>query len=262
MLTCLRCGTPLDQDFGIVACANCGAVMMIDMDGIPQLAEDSEPAAAGNLESSPIEDPTTATSFQPFEPYEEQGSPESAPEISQDFSLPATKLDADPEQDDGLATGFASASESATASEEESILPAAEAPNFSDDWLRSANESAVVANVKPESAKDSFAEIEDFGNQDLDAGALQFEVLISGIDHSDLRNRILQSLAEPRLALNARELGARIEGGTLVISRLNAARASLIVSRLQHMEVKLRWRQQIYAIDEENKNESRIESEN
>lgn len=98
----------------------------------------------------------------------------------------------------------------------------------------------------PAVALNDFSDISDFGNQDVDVGALQFELKISGIDRKDLRADVLAVLGDPRLFLNMKELEFR--NGELTLPGLNAARTSLIVSRLQHLDLQFQWRQRVYEV--------------
>ena len=58
---CPKCGAHLDQDFGVVACPQCSAVLSIDLDGNVQVAGDSyadaPPAAYVPITEDPIESP-------------------------------------------------------------------------------------------------------------------------------------------------------------------------------------------------------------
>jgi hypothetical protein len=89
-----------------------------------------------------------------------------------------------------------------------------------------------------------FSDISDFGNKDADAGALQFDLTLSGIDHKEMRAEVLDVLADPRLFLNLRDLP--VKNGTILLPGLNAARTSLIVTRLQHLNLRINWKQRLY----------------
>ena len=97
--------------------------------------------------------------------------------------------------------------------------------------------------IAPVSSGD-FSDVSDFGNQDVDAGALQFDLTLSGIDHKEMRAEVMDVLADPRLYLNLRDLP--VKNGTIVLPGLNAARTSLIVTRLQHLNLRINWKQRLY----------------
>ena len=242
-LQCLQCGTPLDQDFGIVACTKCGAVMMVDMDGKLQLAEDSEPSPA--QEEAPIESIDAQLSSEPMAGMESYRLPEEA--ASSEADADATVFHIEPNSEP-----------TSEAPAEEPIADAPLAAEYSGEdnsWF----EQNLEPNMDPSAAPSteqapvenpgSFSDVENFGNQeDAETGALQFDLVLRGIDRSEVRSEVLKILADPRLYLSVRDLQAQIQGGVLVISGLNAARTSLLVSRLQHLDVKIEWRQKIYEV--------------
>lgn len=97
---------------------------------------------------------------------------------------------------------------------------------------------------KPETAAEAFADIASFGNQDQEIDAIQFDVVISGIDHKDLAAEVHKVLSDNRLFLSSKELLP--SNGTLVLSGISAARANLIVTRLKHLKIQINWSQKIY----------------
>ena len=208
--------------------------MMIDMDGQPQLAE--EPVA-----SIPEENFQAADAATP-----EAGASADPPLDSRFGNFVDSGFGADGGIPHDGGSGF--------------VEPEAQAPDFSrdstvdgegpqavfaaDNWFDEPLAKEAAAPMPTAAA--TFSEIADFGNQDLDAGALQFELTITEIDRADLRTAVLNAMGDPRLSLSPRELAQDIKGGVLVLPGLNAARCSLLVSRLQHVNVRLRWRQQLY----------------
>lgn len=272
-LKCLRCSAPIDAEFGIVACTQCGAVMMVDMDGQLQLAD--EPAATPPEE--PIADFASSSAetafgqeaaFEPEAPSEEpefgfqngletvvrpvSAESESAEEPSifgktvQDFESPVDEGGAEPAEASFVTEEVSSETESA---------PEPESPASNENWFDQGLEQSLspatelpAAEVDPKLASPDFSDVASFGNQDADAGALQFELILSGLDHADLRRDVFEVLSDPRFFLNVRELREQLQQGILTIPGLSAARTSLLVSRLRHLKVNIQWRQKLYDV--------------
>ena len=274
-LQCLQCGAPLDQDFGIVACVKCGAVMMVDLDGKLQLAEDSpipeEPAETGFALSDPTPAPEVSNESDVF--FADQSTNHEAPVESIDAQLSAEPMagmesylpESEPTAEplvDSDATVFHVTDESAEAPAENAEAPSAEKEYTGEDssWFEQNLEpegtpSAAPSEASAESAaadlaaSGNFSDVEDFGNQEsTEEGALQFELTLKGIDRGEVRAEVFKILADPRLYLSMRDLQAQIKNGILVISGLNAARTSLLVTRLQHLDLQIEWRQKIYEV--------------
>lgn len=215
-LRCLRCSARLEAEFGIVACAQCGAVMMIDIDGRLQLADEApaEEPAAPEMAEAIAEEPPLSEEALSFEPGVIEENPiETEPEVAaQDASWFEQGLD-------------------------QVLAPPSEL---------SANEPDPQSD--PQLATTDFSDVENFGNQDVDAGALQFELVLANLDHADLQNEVFEILADPRFFLNVKELREQLQQGILTVPGLSAARTSLIVTRLRHLKISIQWRQKLYEV--------------
>ena len=242
---------------------NCGAVLMIDMDGQVQLADKSDaenesaaqadaesaPAAQADAESEPaIEDaplensmtaeaPETGSSFEPFAAESEAPPAEDASSLAGEGEVamePMASFEAPPEEP-------IIAEESAVEQQvTEEPPPADDNANWFDQGLDAPPPEPEAAPV----AANDFSDVSEFGNQDVDMGALQFELTLSGIDHKDLRAEVMDVLSDPRLYLNLKD--HPIRNGTITLPGLNAARTSLIVTRLQHLNLQFHWKQKAY----------------
>lgn len=262
-----------------MACSKCGAVMMIDMDGRPQLAEHntpSEPDASSGIENAsfesaspapddsfaPVEDPSSGFAGESTQAWSANPAPDQDAFASEtpswDAGAGAFEAVAEPsgsydepasgEEPFEGAAGFAPAEEEGLEAAEPEASDAAEegaaGAAESNDWFEQSLGDAPAAAVPPSGGV--FSDVESFGNQDAETNALQFELSLEGIDLSDVRADVLEALSDPRLFLNTSEIAESIQAGKLVIPGLSAARVSLIVTRLQHLDLKFKWRQRLY----------------
>lgn len=252
---------------------NCGAVLMIDMDGQVQLADKSDaenesaaqadaeiaPAAQADAESEPaIEDapleespfensmtaeaPETGSSFEPFAAESEAPPAEDASSLAGEGEVtmePMASFEAPPEEP--------IIAEESAVEEQVTEQQVTEEPPPADDNANWFDQGLDAPPPEPEAtpvAANDFSDVSEFGNQDVDMGALQFELTLSGIDHKDLRAEVMDVLSDPRLYLNLKD--HPIRNGTITLPGLNAARTSLIVTRLQHLNLQFHWKQKAY----------------
>ena len=74
-------------------------------------------------------------------------------------------------------------------------------------------------------------------------GAFVVTVIISGIDAKDLRDDIRQVLQDPRFGWNVSALMAGIRNGELRLERITPVKATIVVNRIKHLSVSIRWEQ-------------------
>ncbi|HEX4925222.1 MAG TPA: hypothetical protein VFV50_14105 [Bdellovibrionales bacterium] len=101
----------------------------------------------------------------------------------------------------------------------------------------------------PNPAGNSIDEIAQYGNSELSQandGLLMFDVIVEGIDTNELRAAVREILDDKRFLWNADSLVSTIRNGHLRVPKINSIKASLLVKRLKHLDVRIRWEQ--YAI--------------
>lgn len=228
MPQCPQCGTSLkDDDYGMVSCPACSAIVFIDMDGHAHM---------GVEESANPEVLAPPTSPEPLAPPEPlfASSPVFEPELESTppspFSPPIISSTLEEALDSGA--GFSGASEP---SSEESVsegfdsVPDFSTPDFGrpDDPL-DLNE---YANSELSSAKD---------------GLLLFRIFISGIDSKEIRESIREAMDDRRFGWDPAALLSRASKGDLVIDNVTPIKATILISRIKRLPVRIRWEQ--YAI--------------
>lgn len=219
---CPKCSTELRDDYGMVTCPSCGAIVFVDMEGVAHVADDEGAESPMSMEPAPLEPlvpetpavletpmGTAAPEMFPLEPL----APEPLAPEPLDASAPETS-----EVDMNAFLGYAEP--------ESAAVPMAESMSQNDpnDPLG----ISAYANSEISSAKD---------------GPLVVTLIISGIDAKDLRDEIRQALQDSRFGWDAAVLMSSIKGGVLRIDRVSPVKATIVVNRLKHLSVRIRWEQ-------------------
>ena len=123
------------------------------------------------------------------------------------------------------------------------------------DFSAGADEAASLA---PEIAQgpaeeldrlDGPVDISAFADSDLSQakdGPFLYRLEISGIDTKEIRESIREVIADGRFAWDADQILAQVKMGVLTLRDLAPVKASVLVTRLKRLSVKIRWEQ--YAI--------------
>lgn len=247
MPSCPACGAPLQEDFGLVNCAACGQPTFIDMEGVAQAAgvEDSE------SKSQPHPQPEESQQSSHPESLKEEfseallseltgvgvseglGTPDSSESvIAEGEAAVDVDLDEDDEVDaDGGLTDHATSLDEASSSGETEEGP------------------QVQARDPKGASLEDMSEVASFGNSNDSSslgGPLRYCIYISGIDTSDIKRELKDSLRDKRFLWDIEDLLSQVRNGELKIDELSPVKAALIVSRIKSLPVEVRWEQ--YAI--------------
>ena len=210
---CPKCRTPIEQDFGVIQCPKCATVVVIDMDGNIQGAEESAEQVFALSEDSESPQPAQLRSHEIGDLPDHDSM---VFQLDAEVSLEST--------DDGPEPIVAMNE----VAEEEFIESAAEEP---------------PAEIIP---LDPIKEIAAFGNADLTTNPLSYTLVREGIDNKDIRESLRQALREPKFNWNVAEMMSRVKGGRLEIRKIDPVKASILVRRLQDLPVKVGWRQHAF----------------
>jgi len=246
-LTCPRCGHSIDQDFGVITCAQCAAVLFIDMEGQVQVSE--EPAAASAepayqpeapIETKPPVMPprTPARPVMPPRPapYMPPVPPPPPPLSKVEAKAPIAK----PQVETPATDPFAVSPEPSMEIAEENFENPSQAEEFG-----TIEADALAEPVDSSLAAEMFSEVSEFGNADQSFGALSYSILIENIDTSSTRQKLYEALSDAKFQWDAKELLQQIDQGRLQLTQINPAKASVLVRRLQDVPVKVSWDQKL-----------------
>lgn len=104
--------------------------------------------------------------------------------------------------------------------------------------------------VEPEISSGAISEINEFANSEassLKNGQWLYTLTINAIDTEDLKEEVIESLRDPKLGIPHDLLDFALP--TLSLKDINAVKASVIVSRIKHLPVKLSWTQRSVVMD-------------
>ncbi len=278
--TCPKCSAELRDDYGMVACAGCGAIVFIDMDGLAHMSSEESanpPAAAKIPEADQLAaDESTPTNFNNLSASEPEALPDGVsplgvfeqPEVASQFETAAPpeiqslEFDAHPQAEALHEAAVAPHSDAAVDApvmalrteappSEEPLSPTEGPAEINEDFADFFGETE-----KPQKAAGKVNPADPLGVSGYAAnelsqakgGGLLFKLRISGIDSKELREEIRQALKDSRFGWSLSEVMGpdRLRGGVLVIPNLNAVKTSIIVNRIKHLPVEIRWEQ--YAI--------------
>ena len=97
----------------------------------------------------------------------------------------------------------------------------------------------------PVDEKQDFSDVESYGNStgaDM-KGFLRYDLVIEGIDSSEIKTQVLLILEDPRFRWSAKEIMQSEKEGVVVIKNLNPVKAFCLVSELAFISVELSWKQ-------------------
>ncbi len=95
------------------------------------------------------------------------------------------------------------------------------------------------------SFESTFSEITDFGNADVTQAAFNYTVTISGIDTAVIYQQVKEAVADSKFGWNVIQVMTQIKDGVLILTSLNAVKASILVQRVKYLPVKVSWSQDV-----------------
>ncbi len=108
-------------------------------------------------------------------------------------------------------------------------------------------EAPIEVPVPRETPSAVFQDVVDFGNVDQPAsghGALVYDLKIQGVDTLEIRDEVSLCLTDSRLQLDVTALMKQIQKGVLQIKQINPVKASVILTRMRHLPLKISWSSQ------------------
>lgn len=247
MAQCPNCGATLKEDYGMSQCPKCGVFCFIDMEGnafISSAGADDD-AEVGFDEVTNVDFTASSAKIPADLPISESGDsghgfelPESPPSLPESPSPLESDFGAEP-----AAPLFEQSFEPQENPGEQEFAP------LSFDPEPAANPKEMpIPDFGP--ADDPLG-LADFANSELSSakdGPLLFRIRVSGIDSKEMRETIREVLEDPRFGWDADQMFARLEKGVLTIENLSPVKASILVTKIKRLPVKIRWEQ--YAISQ------------
>lgn len=231
MSNCPTCQAELTDDFGLIDCPGCGAVLFIDMNGVVSAQEAN---SSQGVQSEPEDNFEFSTEADPLEP-----EPDSSFQAFED-EPPDAEFSLDPDLEPQL-DSIETANEVATP---------APSPVDSEMALESYGEDAqdeplvvappVLSSILPGEDLTNLANAIDNG---VDVGGLRYTLIIQGIDTSDLRKETREALLDSKFGWDADQMLKSIHAGKLEIKSISAIKAQIVIQRLKVLPLTISWEQ-------------------
>lgn len=109
------------------------------------------------------------------------------------------------------------------------------------DFSQSLDSASMVA------APEDFSDVTEFANSNSNIGPLSYTVIIDGIDSSQLLIQLKDAMTDSRFAWEETNLLAQIVDTRLVLPGLSPTKASVLISRIKYLPLKISWRQDVLA---------------
>lgn len=230
---CPVCNNRINAGFGMVQCSQCQTVLFIDFAGNIVVGGGDNEAHASDLGSN--------VDFRNDDIELGKG------DYSQVFSgeVEAEDIFAPPNGEQGWEQRENETSQEIVGDFTDNSELDAESLN--QDHANNITSQAEVFDSSKLPQLDTFQEQTTEAPPALEGGEIFYQIMIEGIDSSQLRKNILESLRDSRLGLVNDEISEAIKGGMLIIRGLNAVKASFIINSLKDLPIELNW--QMYAED-------------
>ena len=264
MGNCPKCANSISSEFGLTTCESCGETIFVGMDGEAQSEQVSELGLEDPGESQTFVGPSDPNGSETVDsntfvelPYEEEYEGEDVEgegvktfseeyveeyEKSNMFEYDTSVPPMEPEvvektvfeeSDTSINSSFDDHSVEDTVITNEEVLTN---PKISDE----------MESYKPKRELEDLSEIADYGNSTVSQGregSLLFTVTISGVDSKGLKDAVAESLEDARFLWDYREVMKGLSGGRLVIKKISAVKAAVLLQRLKGLSVSVVWEQ-------------------
>lgn len=211
---CPQCGQAISDDFGVVVCPHCQAVLFVDLNGNIQLNSENEilEQAAEQEEAVFVEEPSMAPP--------EGLSLEEDPQAFQETQFGTLARFENPNPEPALEPLLQN--ETFEQPMEPPFEPAAEDPD------------QIVQGIG------------EFEESDLSTGPLTYTITIEGIDTKNLRVQLQEALDDPKFHWSSSEIIRNIRLGKITMKNLAPVKASVLISRIKDLPLKISWTQQVF----------------
>lgn len=215
MGSCPVCSSAVADDFGLIECSNCGAQLIVHVDGRVEYSGSQEASASKEVS---LPEPEPAEDAQPDFAAESTDSFGSIDQATEAEGLP-------PELGGEVApTEMFDGSEPADAGEAPAMYQAGKtAPNSPD-----------LSDLS------QFANSSDSGGRE---GPLRYNLVLSGIDTSDVREAFREAITDRKFLWDTEQILRSIRHGEVRILNVAPGKAHMLISRLRNLPVKITWEQ-------------------
>jgi len=242
MPQCPLCRSEIADDFGLAECGNCGAQLIIHVDGRVEhnstiAVSDSSASDSSGVRQVPDRTPEGATQVVTLE-----AADEFADELI--FEDPPMDADAAPAGEEHPEVHAVAD----FAEEERASLQPSQSPPLAEPQLEELppGESPSEDPPRQELSSSDLSDLARFGNSDSSLGRegpLRYDVWISGIDTADVRTAFREAITDRKFMWDTDAILRTIRNGEVRIKSVSAAKAHVLIVRLRSLPVSVRWEQ-------------------
>ncbi len=222
MSQCPVCSQTITDDFGLIECENCGAQLIVHIDGSVEFS--GEPPIQATAENPPPSEES--------EPFDLAG----------DSGLPP-ELDPEPPPDQDLQENYQEMPPEELSDLDSAPPPEPEMFAYPDDNV---GEPEVYKPPGSEPSSPDLSDLAEFANSEDSGGRegpLRYNLTITGIDTSDIREAFREALLDRKFMWDIDQILRSIRHGEVHIEDVPPGKAYILVNRLRNLPVNVRWEQ-------------------
>lgn len=273
MLKCPQCDTDLKQDFGMVTCDHCKAVLMIDISGHVQIGSNTpfEESLGEELDADQFGENTSSfnheDSTDPNQASFDDTDADSAFFESRDDVLPGDDYDnafdseheeplGEEDSDDFVTGDYENDDIESVGGEVSEELPRdlteeinevidvtqIDGAHYENEDYHEELESFPMA-TEPDPEPVDITRFANSQDSSLEDGDLLYDLYLGRLDSKDLREALKFVLLDKKLKLNHNEFMKKIKNGEVTIPDLNPIKVKRIVEQLQYLDLDIKWKQ-------------------
>ncbi|MCB9072551.1 MAG: hypothetical protein H6623_02940 [Bdellovibrionaceae bacterium] len=252
----------------MTTCPNCSEVFMVNIEGtVEPLSEDPPPEEylGDDVGAAPFPQSDDLLSQNELEENNLQGDEEMHAEFSEADSLLHTSddgeqdfssvglMEGEPETFDNAMSAYGVGDQNQQQSTEDFHETAAadQEPQdleYSEDFLNALDGSGEDHQEATETESNpqdplGVSQFDKTSASQLAEGPYYYDLIISGLDTADIKREVLKALDDKRFVWTLEDLKGKFHGGQLVLRNLNPVKAVLLMIKIQHIDVDIRWEQ-------------------
>lgn len=226
MGNCPVCNGRVADDFGLMECENCGAQLIVHVDGRVEYSGNQEASQA----MIPIPEPVPHELPENLTP-EPESVPDLPPEepVQDEFSDDEPVMQATPEDLPAELGG--------------EIAPE---KMFDGNEPELASEATKMYQAGPPGNSPDLSDLAAFANSSESGGRegpLRYNLEVTGIDTSDVREAFREAITDRKFMWDTDQIVRSIRHGEVSIINVSPGKAYMLISRLRNLPVRVKWEQ-------------------
>ena len=233
MGNCPVCNGRVADDFGLMECENCGAQLIVHVDGRVEYS--------GNQEASQVM-PPIPEAVQEL-PENLTPEPESVPDLPPDEPMSDPEFAAMEELAGDDEPGVQATPEDLPAELGGEVAPE---KMFDGNEPELASEATKMYQAGPPANSPDLSDLAAFANSSESGGRegpLRYNLEVTGIDTSDVREAFREAITDRKFMWDTDQILRSIRHGEVNIINVSPGKAYMLISRLRNLPVRVKWEQ-------------------